>query len=365
MPKQIKKKKHEIKFKQSLLNFFSLSNIAQITIFLLYFIAIVSFLTGIFTSANWSEGEFSRGFISSNIILPFLAISLSFAIQIISLAVNNEKIRKIAVQHSEDMEDKSKFLSALENCRLGSGYRRNLLSKLVEEWDINLSKLSKGIMVIHRDFWEVCSEVYEFSKRGGEIETTSLLPLAEWKNNKKLEQYNKFLKKLIDNNNVNVSRTFIFRKEYLEKEFENKDNIEEFCKLVRKHIVMGFNLWFIILDDISNDEIRNNLETDFALMDDNILMIGVYPDRSVYSYEFYDLNALITEHINANDYDFRLARKVFTNFNEMCNGESPKLLLTSINSISGQPFQKPIEIFEYFSPSQKIAIISTKEKNNV
>ncbi|MCD4818058.1 MAG: hypothetical protein K8S23_05160, partial [Candidatus Cloacimonetes bacterium] len=110
MPKQIKKKKHEIKFKQSLLNFFSLSNIAQITIFLLYFIAIVSFLTGIFTSANWSEGEFSRGFISSNIILPFLAISLSFAIQIISLAVNNEKIRKIAVQHSEDMEDKSKFL---------------------------------------------------------------------------------------------------------------------------------------------------------------------------------------------------------------------------------------------------------------
>lgn len=360
------------KFKKILVNFFSFSSITQISIFLLYFIAIVSFFTGIFTATNWSTNEFSKGFIAKNIILPFLAVSLSFAIQIISLVVNNKKITKLAEQNTEDIRDQSMFLSALENVTLGPGFRRVLLSKLVEEWSLNLKKLSKGIMTIHRNFWDVCTEVYEFSKNGGEIETTSLLPISEWKENENLVKYNRYLQKLKKNNNVKISRTFIFEQQYLHNEFyiNDTENLDKekvdffFDEIVSKQIEMGFDLYYIILDDIEDEFVRSNLQTDFAMMDNSILMIGVYPDQTVYSYEFYDLDCLVGQTTSSDDSAFRLVRKVINNFYDVCDGKTPELLIDSTDSSTGLKYRKRIEDFNLFGNPWKLAVQKVKDKYN-
>lgn len=299
---------------------------------ILYAAGVISFVFGIFGSDEWLNKTIPTSFVLTGIVIPIFLISLAFLIQIIALVL--DFYDKVATY-----TEQSKFLKALENTSVKTTIHRIFLSHLVEEWQKDVDVLSKGRISIHRDYWHACSNFFDYAKHFAEC--TSAVPLEWWDrdnagSDKGLLEYKEIQKSKLISRGITVRRTFIFT------ERPDKDL---FTKIVEEQLNDKFDLFYIKLYELAlPEELKNNLLTDFLLMDNNLLMVGKFQEgkRSVYYYDFHILSESLDSFKEHKD-DLN---KVFSD---------PKKIITeniSVDKIPSQLFirkhRKPIKDYDDF-----------------
>lgn len=326
-----------------------------ITIILLYVVAIVSFLAAILFSDEWKNRTISMGLTLGSIVIPIIAITAAFGVQIILLFIDSKTREKELLKSAEEQlwksSKESKFLQALEQCNVESGIRRVFLGYHVQEWAASMENISNGRMTIHKDYWDVCAELNRFAHKI--VECTSVIPIEKWHKNsvgcdKALIEYKNDQKTMI-RKNIEIKRTFILTRDNT----KDKDYVNKFYDVVSEHAEDGFILFYLILDDIM-PAIKERVEKDFSVMDNNLVMIGRLDssNRNIYYYDFYDLTYLVGK--IENRVLFGSALELFSNIDDIFAGQMPKPIIAG--------HRDSIEKFPSFSETQKRALLYVLEK---
>lgn len=247
-----------------------------ISVVLLYSIAGLSFFVGAIYSNEWVHRAVSTTFLVTVVVVPLFSIAVAFGIQIIALL-------REAREREENHRQEAHFLAALDKCRGKSIVGRNFLGHLLDQWDVQMSKLSRGVVSVQEGYWSVCIELYGLAVKL--VECTSSIPIDYWDDNTELLKYKDIQKERLVNRGVCVRRTFILDSLTPSRE------LTKFLDIAISQLHEGFYIYYIDLSAVRDDAIRQLLSTDFALIDDLILMLGRQSNmnKGVYYYDFFEL----------------------------------------------------------------------------
>ncbi|MBZ5497757.1 MAG: hypothetical protein LAP85_15245 [Acidobacteriia bacterium] len=308
------------------------------SIVILYAIATLSFLGNILSADEWRTKYVSMWFLVTVILIPFVSIAFSCAIQIVTLFMD---MRSRELQYSRQ----SQFMAALEQCRDSSVVSRAFLTYLLQDWAVCMAKLQNGVVTIQSNYWSVCANLYDFAHDS--VECTSLVPLKYWDelnpidSNKELLDYKDLQVRKLIAHGVKVKRTFILHK----SDYSVREDCDRFLSIVTRQMTEGFMIYFIIVDDFDlQPELKDALLKDFALIDDKILMLGRVSglNQSVYHYDFFELQT-----IQKDPALFQPALRVFKNPNNVVAGDRPELLIAT--------HRKKIDQFEKLADASYLA----------
>lgn len=295
----------------------------------LYTVAAVSILCNVLGAEEWRTGFISTSFLVTVILVPFLSIAASFAIQIIALFLDMR-------WRENEMSRRADFLAALERCRDSSVVSGAFLMYLLQDWSASMARLQSGIVTIQSDYWSVCAKLYDFAHDC--VECTSLVPLKYWDEtdtasyNKELLGYKNVQAQKLVAKNIKVKRTFVLRR----SDYQLKEDCERFLRVVTRQMTEGFLLYFIVLDEFDDQpELQELLAKDFALIDDKILMLGRVSgiNQSVYHYDFFELPA-----ISRDPKAFEPALRLFVDSNQVIARGKAELIVAK--------YRKRIDAFE-------------------
>jgi hypothetical protein len=236
-------------------------------------------VAGVLCADEWIQQSISTKFLLRITIIPFVSIAFAFGLQIISLFIN-------AKEQEEKRKMEIKFLGAFDGCRGKSIIRRNFLGYLIDQWDMSMSNLSEGVITIQEDYWKVCSELYGLAKNT--VECTSSVSINYWyhgpEENLELLRYKEAQIRLLIKNGICVRRTFILNS------LAPSADTTTFLKVANIQLHEGFCIYYT---DLSSEDpsLRQLLSSDFALIDDLVLMLGRQSDinQSVFYYDFFEL----------------------------------------------------------------------------
>ncbi|NQU87278.1 MAG: hypothetical protein HQ541_16105 [Mariniphaga sp.] len=310
---------------------------------LFYAGGILSFVFGIFASDEWINKTIPTTFILTGVVIPILLISFAFLIQIIALIL--DFYDRVTIY-----TEQSKFLSALENTSIKTNIHRLFLSHLVEQWQNDVDYLTKGLISIHHNYWNACSNFFDYANQI--VECTSSVPLEWWdkddENNcdSELLEYKELQKSKFISRRIRVCRTFIL---------SERPDSNLFFKIVKEHLLEKIYLYYIKLYDLDLDkESRNNLQTDFLLMDNKLLMVGKFQEekRNVYYYDFHIMTEILdTFNIHKED-----LTKIFKDPTEIAVKQ------LNVNDLHGnlliRQHRKPIYEYDDFMSGDYSAIIN-------
>ena len=300
------------------------------SVILLYLIAAACFVANLLYSAEWTGSHISKGFLISVVLIPIVSTSLAFGLQVISL-ITESRLREERERFS------SRFLVAIERSQIRSVIGKSFLVYLLEEWGSAMQRLGDGVITIQKDYWRVCSQLYELTH--DEVDCTSMVPMGFWDNilssserpedsadpNLELIQYKESQRQiLIEGRKISVKRTFILKRE----ELKSEKQIRQFLEIVCRQLSEGFQIYYIWLDDYLEDQkIYSALAQDFSLIDNRILMLGTMwgMSKTAYLYTFYDLSS-----IRRNPMLFEPSLQLMANRNKVISGELPELVIQNI-----------------------------------
>ena len=257
-----------------------LGSFEVVSIFLLYSIAVLSFIVGACFSSEWADQAVSTKFMLTGVIIPLTSVAVAFGVQILAL-------RKDAKHREQRDRHEAKFLAGLDRCHGGSIVSRNFLGHLLDQWDAQMKSLSKGVVTIQDNYWSVCAQLYALAKN--RVECTSYIPLEEWEKgsgSKGLLDYKRMQIECLINRHIYVGRTFII-------DSIKKVNVKQFLEIVSTQLKEGFCIYYIDLSQTKPGRRRQLLARDFGLIDDLVLMLGRQSsiNRGVYYYDFFELGS--------------------------------------------------------------------------
>ena len=258
--------------------------LALVSTLLLYGLAGVAFVAGIMGSNEWRYRTVPYSFLITVIMLPFLSVAISFLLQTLAFIAEDrdqwERIRGI-----------STFLNALDRCSSGSLTQRVFLGHLLDQWNADTQRLSSGIVTVQEKYWDVCARIFELATDA--VECTSAVPLSYWDEdspdaNRELLRYKDAQKEKLLQQGVAVRRTFIFGS------LAASGEVEHFLRIGLAQLQEGFCVYYVDLSSVSDPHDQTLASSDFALIDDKILMLGRMSglNQSVYYYDFYDLQVI-------------------------------------------------------------------------
>jgi uncharacterized membrane protein (DUF485 family) len=208
------------------------------TTIVLYVIAILSFVVGISLSHEWIHNVIPAAFVTSVVVVPIVAITFAFLVQIISLMQDSEA-------RLDRVRSESEFLSAIERCQRQSIIQQMFLGLLLKKWGSSLKSLNAGLITIQEGYWDVCADFHALARKC--VECTSAVPLAYWEKNDELKLYLQRQVNDLVSQRITVTRTFILGSKW------SKDEWEIFFRVVVSQLQQGFYVFYIALDDLGED----------------------------------------------------------------------------------------------------------------
>lgn len=307
-----------------------------VTTILLYAVAVVTLLAGVVGADEWRSSYVSTRFLVTVIIVPFLALIFSYTFQVIALFAD-------FAAKAERVRQESKFLRTLDRSHAQSKTARLFFTHLLDEWVAGMERLEQGVVTVQANYWSVCSQLYEIAK--GRVECTSLVPLEDWASAYNLQTENELYGYLETQKSHLLARGIPVRRTFLlsERDGAGGGDLRPFFDLATRQLGEGFAVWFVDLTSISDPAIRATLMKDFALIDDQVVMLGRFShtNQHVYNYDFYELPS--AKHAPRL---FEPAMELFKNPTEVIAGASPSLRIEDYRqridahpAILEQPYQ--------------------------
>ena len=303
------------------------------TTVLLYSLGVISLVVGLIFSQEVLLKQIPISFLVWVILVPIFILALSFIVQITALMLD-------FFERVKTFEEQSSFMKSLEMSNFNSNFNRLFITILLEQWKKDIENQNKGILTVHHDYWEICSQFFEFSYNT--VECTSVIPLEWW--NESSPHHDVSLKKYYDlqtqkliGRKIKVRRTFILS--------EPPNDINLFIRLVCQQIANGFEIYYIKLYEAIRDPIlKNRLMTDFLLMDDKLLMVGKTPynSRSVYQYDFHIMKE-ITQNYSPHQTDLT---NIFVDPTKVISGNSK--IEELVRELHIKRYRKHINLFDEF-----------------